>query len=239
MGLVPVATLMGLPSIVGAYTQDEVQIALNRASDAVESYCEREFALVTDDVIAVDPYFGHVKAMPSIPPMTAYGSYPGYGVSFSALGSPYIGQALLPNPPVSDISQIQAWLPMVSGGSMGWVTLTNYAFAEDGLVWDTSGMPGVAMSDGGPVPSWPRMPRSLQITYTHGFVLPGDSGTGPSLPDGVVSAVIGLTSFYLDNPSGAIESRVGEITNKYSEGSSGAAGWLDEKLLGKYRLVHL
>lgn len=241
MSLVPVEQVMGLPSIVGAYTSDEVQVALDRASAAVESYCEREFAYVASDVVTVDPYFGHVKAMPAIPPMTAYGSYPGYGVSMSAFGSPYIGQAMLPNPPVTAVTAVSGYLPMVNGGEQGWVSLTNFEWSSDGFVWDTSGMPGVAMSDGGPVPSWPRMPRSLQVTYSHGFTLPGAGAVAgvDALPDGVVSAVIGLTAFYLDNPSGAIESRVGEITNRYNEQSSGPSGWLDDKLLGKYRLVHL
>lgn len=241
MGLVPVTQVMGLPSIVGAFTEDEVKVALDRASAAVESYCEREFAYVASDSITVDPYFGHVKAMPAIAPMTAYGSYPGYGVSFSAYGSPYIGQAMLPNPPVSDVSLVVGYLPMVNGGEQGWVQLQNFQWSADGFIWDTSGMPGVAMSDGGPVPSWPRMPRSLQVTYSHGFTLPGDEPVAgiPALPGAVVSAVIGLTAFYLDNPSGAIESRVGEITNRYAEQSTGPAGWLDEKLLGKYRLVNL
>lgn len=241
MSLIPVDQVMGLPSIVGAFTSDEVKVALDRASAAVESYCERDFAYVASDTITVDPYFGHVKAMPSIPPMSAYGSYPGYGVSFSSYGNPYIGQAMLPNPPVSQVSLVMAQLPMVAGGAPGWVELQNYQWDADGFIWDTSGMPGVALSDGGPVPSWPRMPRSLQVTYSHGFVLPGEdpvAGVG-SLPDGVVSAVIGLTAFYLNNPSGAIESRVGEITDRYAEQASGPGGWLDEKLLGKYRLVNL
>lgn len=241
MSLVPVTQVMGLQSIVGAFGEDDVQVALDRASAAVESYCEREFALVQDDTITVDPVYAHIKAMPSIAPMSAYGSYPGYGVSFSSFGNTYVGQALLPNPPVAGVSSVKAWLPMVSGGAPGWVDLVNYQWTADGLIWDTSGMPGVVDTDGGPVPSWPRMPRSLQITYTHGFVLPGDDAvTGvPELPDAVASAVIGLTAFYLANPTGAIENRVGEITNRYAEQDSSPAGWLDEKLLGKYRLVSL
>lgn len=223
MSLVPVAQVMGLPSIVGAYTEDEVQSALDRASGAVESYCEREFAYVASDTISVDPYRGDGGQ----------------------------GRAWLPNPPVWDVSLVMAQLRV--GQGLGWVPLTYYQWAKDGLIYDTStyyGYNGVTGQDfwsGGPTgewagpPDWPFVPRSLQVTYSHGFVLPGEEPVAgvDSLPDGVVSAVIGLTAFYLDNPSGAIESRVGEITNRYNEQSSGPAGWLDEKLLGKYRLVSL
>ncbi|MEZ0366806.1 hypothetical protein ACAG26_24335 [Mycobacterium sp. pUA109] len=240
MGLVPVDQVMGLPMIVGAHTSDEVQFALNWASSAVESYCEREFGQKLADTVVVDPYYSHVKAMPSIAPMSSYGSYPGYGVSFSAYGSPYIGTAMLANPPVTNVSSVMAWMPMATQtGETGWVELVNYQWAEDGLIWDTSGMPGVVMSDGGPVPSWPRMPRSLQITYDHGFVLPGaPAGGGPPLPDGVQDAVIAAAAYFLANPTGAVDERTGDVSTKWSDRER-VAGILDSTLLGKYRLVHL
>lgn len=238
MSLIPASQVMGLPMIVGAHTEDEVQLALDWALSSVESYCEREFAY-TSETIAVDPYFGHVKAMAAIPPMSSYASYPGYGASFSSFGSPYIGQTLLPNPPVVNVSTVMAFLPMVNGGSTGWVELINYQWDQDGLLWDTTGLPGVEVADGGPAPSWPRMPRSLQVTYEHGYAIPG--GTAPSnvpeLPQGVVDAVIRGAALYLDNPTGATEGRVGEITNRFDP--TGPARWLDETLLGKYRLVSL
>jgi hypothetical protein len=239
VALVSASMVMGLPMIVGAHTYDEVQTALDWASSSVESYCEREFGWRNSDTVTLDPYFGHVKAMSAIPPMSAYASYPGYGVSYSSFGSPYIGQTMLPNPPVINVSSVLAFMPMTNGGDMGWVALSNYQFAEDGLVWDTTGMPGVEMSDGGPVPSWPRAPRSLQITYDHGYALPegGAPSDAPPLPQGVIDAVIRGAALYLDNPTGAMENRVGEITNRYD--ATGPAGWLDEKLLGRYRLVNI
>ena len=36
--------VMDMPMIVGAHTLDEVQLALDWASESVESYCERKFA---------------------------------------------------------------------------------------------------------------------------------------------------------------------------------------------------
>lgn len=223
MSLVPAEQVMGLPSIVGAYTEDEVQVALDRASAAVESYCEREFAYVASETVNITPRRG------------------GGGK----------GQARLLNPPVWNVSTVMA--QMRTGDGLGWIELLYYQWTEDGLLYDTSeyyGYNGVTGEDfwsGGPTgqwtqpPSWPFLPGSLQVTYSHGFVLPGTAAVEGvhNLPDGIVSAVIGLTAFYLDNPSGAIESRVGEITNRYRQQSDGPAGWLDEKLLGKYRLVNL
>lgn len=236
---------MGMPMIVGAHSTDEVQFALDTASALAEGFCERQFAFTDSDTVTIDPYFGHVKAMPAIPPMSAYGSYPGYGVSFSSYGNPYIGQAMLPNPPVTGVSMVLAQLPMVAGGEPGWVELVNYGWDADGFIWDTSGMPGVALSDGGPVPSWPRMPRSLQITYSHGFVLPGTdpAGDAPELPAAIVNAVIKAAAQILVNPADVASYSAGIISTNFHSlvaASSGPAGAiLDDMLLAPYRLVNL
>lgn len=219
--------VMGMPMIVGAHTCDEVQLALDWASESIESYCERKFAYRSDTVF-VNPYRGD-------------GGRP---------------MALLPNPPVWNVSTVMAQMP-ISGG-LSWVELQYYGFAQDGLIYDTaryygyfgvtgsSFWSGVANADGffdyGNVPSWPTLPRSLQVTYTHGFALPGCEDEDiplsvPDLPKGLVSAVIRGAAVYLENPVGAGEGRVGEITNRFDP--SGPAGWLDEKLLGEFRLVNL
>jgi hypothetical protein len=218
--------LMGMPMIVGAHSQDEVNLALAWASDSVESYCERKFAYNGNDTVFVNPYRGSGgKAM-----------------------------ALLPNPPVQNVSTVLAEFPD-SGDGLQWVTLQYYEWATDGLLYDTTkyyGLNGVTGSsfwsgvvnadgffDYGNIPSWPTIPRSLQVTYSHGFTLPGQPAVAgvPALPSGVINAVIKGASLYLSNAGGGIEARVGEITNRYDP--SGPAGWLDEKLLGEYRLVHL
>jgi hypothetical protein len=227
VSLVSASTVMGMPMIVGAHTEDEVQLALDWASDSIESYCERSFAYVASDTVFINPYRG--------------------------TGGKHM--ALLPNPPVSNVSAVQAQMPIDSG--LAWVQLQYYDWEEDGLVYDTTryyGMfgvtgssfwSGVANADGwfdyGGVPSWPTLPRSLQVTYDHGYILPGnDAVTGvPSLPSGVVNAVIRGAALFLSNPVGVIEGRVGEITNRFADPTGGPAGWLDEKLLGEYRLVHL
>ena len=151
MSLIPASVVMGMPMIVGAHTTDEVQLALDWASDSIESYCERKFAYTQSDTVFINPYRGNGgRAM-----------------------------ALLPNPPVWDVSTVLAQMPGTSAG-LSWVELQYYQWAEDGLLYDTtrfygyfgvtgsSFWSGVANADGffdyGNVPSWPTLPRSLQVT---------------------------------------------------------------------------
>lgn len=216
-----------MPMIVGAHTEDEVQFALDWAADSIESYCERKFAYQPSDTVCINPYRGDGgKAM-----------------------------ATLPNPPVWGVSQVLAEFPDYIANGLQWVTLQYYQWAKDGLLWDTarfygyngvngsSFWSGVVNADGyfdyGNVPSWPRIPRSLQVTYSHGYILPGDDPVEgvPNLPDGIKNAVIRGAAVFLENPQLATDLRVGEIGYKWD--SSGPSGWLDEKLLGEYRLVNM
>jgi hypothetical protein len=227
VSLVPASQVMGMPMIVGAHSEDEVQLALDWAADSIESYCERKFAYVETDTVFINPYRGD-------------GGRP---------------QALLPNPPVTNVSTVLAQMPIEGG--LSWVELQYYGWAADGLIYDTaryygyfgvtgsSFWSGVANADGffdyGNVPSWPTLPRSLQVSYSHGFVLPGNSSIEgvPNLPTGVVNAVIKGAALFLDNQSGAVSVRVGELSTTFIDPLGHPAGWLDEKLLGEYRLVHL
>jgi len=228
VSLVPASMVIdGYPMLVGAHTTLEVQLALDWASDSIESYCERKFAYVASDTVFVDPFVGDGGR----------------------------ATALLPNPPVSAVTTVQAQMPI--NGGLQWVPLTNYGWASDGLLYDTSRYfgyygvtgstywSGVNNADGAydydNVPSWPTLPRSLQVTYSHGYTLPQSATvTGvPTLPSGIVNAVIRGAALYLDNPTGASENRVGDITNRYVDPLQGPAGWLDEKLLGEFRMVYL
>jgi len=213
--------------IVGAHTEDEVQLALDWAADSIESYCERKFTYVQNDTVYVNPYRGNGgRAM-----------------------------AMLPNPPIQNVYTVLG--DFASNGGLNWQELQFYGWAADGLLYDTSKYygyfgttgssfwSGVANADGfydfGDVPSWPSLPRSLQVTYAHGFATPqtGSIANVPNLPTGIVNAVIKGASFFLDNASGATDVRVAEIGTKYFDPNGHPAGWLDEKLLGEFRLVHL
>ncbi len=227
MSLVQAEMVMGMPIIVGAHTSDEVQLALDWAADSIESYCERQFAWMSSDTVFVDPFRGNGGK----------------------------AQAMLPNPPVTNVSTVMALMPI--NGGLTWTELLYYGWAGDGLLFDTtrfygyqgvtgsSFWSGVTNADGGfdydNVPSWPMLPRSLQVTYDHGYAIPFTPApsNAPALPDGIVKAVIRGAAFFLDNPTGAIEGRVGEITNRFAEQTGSPAGWLDEKLLGQFRMVYL
>lgn len=228
MSLVPVEYVMGLPMIIGAHTSDEVQTALNWASSAVESYCEREFAYTQQDVVNIDPHYGNGGK----------------------------AQARLPHPPVWNVAQVMA--EMRVGQGLSWINLTYYQWTQGGLLYDTSqyyGYNGVTGQDfwsGGPTgewagpPSWPFLPGSLQVIYDHGFVLPGaDPVEGvQNLPQDVIDAVIRAAAYYLLNPGGpgvaALD--VGDVKTTFTQiaaVSDSPGGPLDVTLLGKYRLVHL
>lgn len=129
--------------------------------------------------------------------------------------------AQLPNPPVSAVSLVEGWMRN-ENGSMSWQTLTNYAWTTDGLLYDTTGQPGTDVSV---VPSWPSAPKSLRVTYTHGF---------QTTPQPVIDAVIKAAGNYLANPFNMTERRAGDIAYKWD---ASVEALLDDTLLGKYRLI--
>ena len=151
---------------------------------------------------------------------------------------------MLPNPPVWNVSTVLAGHPDCSGDGLQWVELQHYQWTEDGLIY--KGRPGGSTADRyfgnfgyDTVPSWPTLPRSLQVSYSHGFVLPGDEPVEgvPNLPNGIKNVVIRGAAVFLENPQLATDLRIGEIGYKFDP--SGPAKWLDETLLGQYRLVNM
>ena len=242
MSLVDASAVMGLPMIVGSHSQAEVQAALDWAADAVESFCERSFAQVLSDTVTLDPFYGSLtnKGGYGGDSSYSYGGYPVFGsAGFSGVGS-YGGRAMLPNPPVTNVESVKAWLPLgAAGNTMSWVTLSYYQWTQEGLIYDTSMLPG---NFDGPQPSWPTLPGSLQITYDHGFVLPGGTGTGPALPSAITDVIIRAAATYLANPWGFTSMKVGDVSygaTGYGKSAGPAGAVLDQTTLGRYRLVGL
>ena len=130
--------------------------------------------------------------------------------------------AQLPNPPVHSISTVEAYM-RDANGQMNWQTLVNWAWTAEGLVYDTTGQPGTQISE---VPSWPALPKSLRVTYTHGFM---------DVPQPVVDAVVKAASNYFNNPFQMTQRRVGDVSYQWSD--RGGESLLDTALLGKYRLI--
>ena len=131
--------------------------------------------------------------------------------------------AQLPSPPVQSISKVEANMRDATG-STSWQELTNYAWTTDGLLYDTSGIPGVTVSA---VPSWPSLPRSLRVTYTHGF---------QTVPQPLVDAVIKAAGAYLANPFGMTQRKAGDVESSWAV-TMLQTGGLDEITLAKYRLI--
>jgi len=131
--------------------------------------------------------------------------------------------AQLPNPPVISISKVEAYMRDTTGAT-SWQELTNYAWTSDGLLYDTSGQPGVNVVA---VPSWPSLPKGLRVTYTHGF---------QTVPLPLVDAVIKAAGSYLANPFGMTQRKAGDVESAWAV-TLLQTGGLDEITLSKYRLI--
>lgn len=139
--------------------------------------------------------------------------------------------ALLPCIPVVSVSQVQGYLPSQTQGGMTWTTLTNYAFvSQTGLIYDTTGQPGVSQTFG---PTWPRLPGSLQVTYTHGF---------STVPTGLISAACRFAQQYLENPALLLQREVGSFSERYA-GNTGGVGIVinefDKLIMDRYTLISI
>lgn len=131
--------------------------------------------------------------------------------------------AQLPNPPVISVSTVEAYM-RDSTGVMSWQTLVNWAWTADGLLYDTTGQPGTQINE---VPSWPAAPKSLRVTYTHGFLEP---------PQPVVDAVVKAAAGYLANPFANTRRKVGDVESDWAVALL-QQGMIDENLLAPYRLI--
>lgn len=131
--------------------------------------------------------------------------------------------AQLPNPPVTAVTLVEGYMRNING-AMSWQTLTNYRWTADGLLYDTTGEPGTDVSA---LPSWPSAPKSLRVTYTHGFVDP---------PQPVVDAVLKAAAAYLSNPFANTRRRVGEVESDWAV-TLLQDGFIDGNILAPYRLI--
>lgn len=140
-------------------------------------------------------------------------------------------QALLPHIPVTAVNTVQALLPSQTGGGMTWQTLTNYAFvAETGLIYDTTGEPGVTTSFG---PTWPWLPGSLQVNYTYGY---------STVPQSLINAACRFAQQYLENPALLLQREVGSFNERYA-GNTGGIGIVinefDKRIMDRYCLISI
>jgi len=123
----------------------------------------------------------------------------------------YDGRALLPDPPVTAVTDVQALVRWPLYSPLSWQPLdpTSYQFTEAGEIYD-------ARCYRYDTP-WPSTPRGLKVTYTHGF---------ENWPQAVIDAVTALAAAYIVNPAGMSERRVLDVTYRWMAGI-GAAGVAD------------
>lgn len=186
--------------ISAVYDEPSIALALSWAQGFIEEYCNRgENGF---DVVTDEIVFVDPK--------------------------PY-RQALLPSIPVTAISQVQGLLPSQTAGGMAWTTLANFAFVSDtGLIYDTTGEPGVSAGFG---PTWPWLPGSLKVTYTHGYA---------TVPKSLINAACRFAQQYLENPALLLQREVGSFNQRYA-GNTGGVGVVinafDERVLDRYTLI--
>lgn len=142
--------------------------------------------------------------------------------------------ALLPGIPVADVTSVQGLLPGPTG--LGWVDLPNVAFvSETGLLYDTTGQPGVPSSIH--QASWPWLPGSLKVTYDHGY---------STIPGGLIDCACRVAQQYLENPALKLARKVGDLQDTffggYSTGANiGSVGVvlnaLDRSILDRFTLI--
>ena len=183
--------------IAAVYDEASTTRALTWAQSFVTSFCDETFDLVVDDVVFLNP--------------ARYRT------------------ALLPQVPVVSVSSVLGYMPTQNsaGGGMAWVQLQNYNFvAATGLLYDTTGEPGVYGYNLGP--TWPTLPGSLQVTYTHGY---------PVVPQPVVDVACRLAQQYLENPTLELERRVGDVADRYAGTAGICLNEMDKVILGRYTRV--
>jgi hypothetical protein len=178
---------------IGAtYDSASVTRALTWAGSFIEAYTDQSFDVVTGHISYLDP-------------------------------KPY-RQALITHVPILDIDTVEGLLPSTTTpGPYAWTELTNYAYVEDtGLIYDTTGEPGVTMSLG---PSWPWVKGGLRVTYDYGY---------ETAPQAVVDVACRLAQQYLENPASVMQRRVGDTEYRYSGSKGTVLSDYDATILSRY-----
>jgi hypothetical protein len=133
--------------------------------------------------------------------------------------------------PVTAISEVLAWMPD-DNNVWGWQTLTypaQYGWAARGLLWDaTMIMPPIVplTSFDLPAPTWPSLPASLKVTYSHGY---------STIPAEIQAIVTRLAAQFAQNPTFIQSKKVGENAYVYGTFPGGVMlRDIDRKILDRY-----
>lgn len=134
------------------------------------------------------------------------------------------GTAQLPEMPVTAVTLVEANLADPITGLFTWQTLTNYQWNRRGLIWDmTQITPPDSVS---PRRSWPFLPSSLRVTYSHGFA---------TIPIEIQAIVARLAAQYASNPRFLQSRKVGEVATVFGAVNGGVTlRDTDEAILDRY-----
>lgn len=169
------------------------------ASSVVRDYCGQQFDYVADDVVTIDPR----------PNRTAQ----------------------LPQMPVAAVSAVQAFMPD-GNGTWGWVDLTypgDYGWTERGLMWDATRItPAIVSGQARSAYTWPWLPASLKVTYTHGY---------QQIPMDLQQITARLAAAYAANPSMLQSKKVGEVSRVYGAAGVEILRPEERKILDRYTVI--
>lgn len=181
--------------IAATYDSPSITRALTWAESFIESYCDQSFNLHVGTVSYIDP-------------------------------KPY-RCALIPLVPISNVTTVEGLLPSATApGPYVWTALTNYTWVADtGLIYDTTGEPGVTWDTG---PTWPWVKGGLRVTYDHGY---------DTAPQAVVDVACRLAQQYLENPASVMQRRVGDTENRFSGSKGMVISDYESIILGRYTNV--
>lgn len=168
------------------------------ASAVVRDYCKQEFTFQAGDVVLIDPR----------PNRTAQ----------------------LPEMPVTAVTLVEAYMPD-GNGVWGWQTLSHpgqYGWSTRGLVWDATQVrppidPG--LSPAWPMYTWPWLPETLRVTYSHGFA---------TIPADVQAITLRLAATYAANPTFVQSKKVGEVATVFGVGGIAMLRPEERKILDRY-----
>lgn len=146
------------------------------ASAVVRGYCDQVFTFVADEVVKIDPRSD--------------------------------GTAQLPEMPVAAVTSVAGWMPD-NFGVWGWQPLTQFGWAKRGLIYNTALInPPVTPNPplDYPMPTWPWLPESLRVTYSHGY---------NPIPDRVQAIVTRIAVQIAANPAFIQSKKVGEVSTVF------------------------
>jgi hypothetical protein len=141
-----------------------------------------------------------------------------YVVSDVAVLDPINGTTIvLPQMPVTDVTLLEYFdttqVPAV------WV-------AADPTLYTVSLRTGIVQALPYTGTSWPALPASWRVTYSHGF---------NPIPDGLVGVCLGVAARTYSTPAGAESEKIGGYMVKYAMQADGFTP-LEKSILNRYRL---